>query len=392
MRFTGRSILVISPDFPYPPNHGGRVDIWNCIKALKSIGFSVDLAATVKESPRHEEIEHIKSYIRTVHCCRRKNRIIDMFSLLPLQTKSRKGLKAIRLNAEYDVVLLETEYTYLILGNPTLRAKARVARIQNNEQLYFKELCRAAGIGIPKLYYYLESLRFGRVSRLIRGQVASMMFISRDEHIAFRDKHPEINSVVLPPCLTNQTFIAHRQDSKKVLFVGSFFMVNNREALMWYIKNVHPRLCGIEGYEFLVAGNSRGQDLGWLNKLTSAHSNIRVYDSPPDISPLYETCSIFVNPMLHGTGVKLKTVEAVQNGLPVVSTTIGNQGTGFRDEREILVADEPQMFADHVHRLLTSPWERRRTVMSAQEFLKNNYDQEKLLDRFLAPLLEGNNR
>jgi glycosyltransferase involved in cell wall biosynthesis len=391
MKFAGKSILVVSPDYPYPPNHGGRVDIWNRIKALKNIGFSIDLVATVKENPRREEIAYVESYVRTVYCCRRKNRIIDMFSLLPLQIKSRNKLKAIRLYAEYDIVLMESEYTYLILGNPTLRTKIRLVRILNNEQLYFKELCRAAGIGIRKLYYYLESLRFSRVSRLIRDQVDSMMFISRDEHIAFKDNHPEISSVVLPPCLTNQTFIAHCQDSKKVLFVGSFFMVNNREGLMWYVKNVHPLLCGIEGYEFLVAGNSRGQDLGWLNELTSSYSNIRAYNSPPDISPLYETCSVFVNPMLHGAGVKLKTVEAVQNGLPVVSTTIGNQGTGFRNGIHILVADEPEMFADHVRHLLMSPWERKRIVMSAQEFLKNNYDQEKLLAHFLSLLLESNN-
>ncbi|MFQ6009040.1 MAG: glycosyltransferase family 4 protein [Candidatus Zixiibacteriota bacterium] len=391
MKFVGRSILVVSPDFPYPPNHGGRVDIWNRIRALKNIGFTIDLVATVKVNPQSEDIEHVKSHVRTVYCCRRRNRIIDMLSLLPLQIKSRKGLKAIRLYAEYDIVLLEGEYTYLILGNSTLRTKVKIVRIHNNEQQYFKELCRSAGKGIRKLYYFLESLRLGRVSRLMRNQVAMMMFISRDEHTAFKNNHPEISSVVLPPCLTNQTFIVHGQDSKKVLFVGSFFMVNNREALVWYIKNVHPLLCAIEGYEFLVAGNSRGQDLGWLNELTSAYSNIRVYNSPPDISPLYETCSIFVNPMLHGTGVKLKTVEAVQNGLPVVSTTIGNQGTGFRHGTDILVADEPQMFADHVCRLLMNPQERKRIVASAQKFLKANYDQEKLLARFLSPLLECNN-
>ncbi|MFQ6008420.1 MAG: hypothetical protein ACE5K8_05635 [Candidatus Zixiibacteriota bacterium] len=73
-------------------------------------------------------------------------------------------------------------------------------------------------------------------------------------------------------------------------------------------------------------------------------------------------------------------------------TAINNRGVGFRDEREVLIVDESGMSADHGHRPLMNPWKRGWAVTSAQEFLKSNYEQKKLIDHCWAPVLGGVNR
>jgi glycosyltransferase involved in cell wall biosynthesis len=388
MKLIGKKILVVSPDFPFPPNHGGRVDIWNRIKVLKKIGFETDLVVTVKQSPDASEIDYIKSFVNNVALCRRRNRLFDLFSFFPLQIKSRKSLRNVRPGSDYDIILLESEYTYQILSNTNISARVRVGRIHNSERQYFRELCAASGIGIRKLYYFLESIRFGRMERLMSEHVPNLMFISPEEHAGFRNRFPHINSITLPPCVNDDPFSPPRSGKGKVLFLGSLFMVNNQQALNWYIKNVHPLLFDIDGYEFLVVGNSRGQSLRWLHDLRESYGRISIHDSPDDISPFYESASVFVNSMRYGTGVKLKTIEAIRKGLPVVSTTIGNQGTGLIDGEHILIADEPRLFAKHIRSLLFIRDTCQNLVVRAQEYISRHYRQEEILRNFLEPLLE----
>jgi hypothetical protein len=74
-----------------------------------------------------------------------------------------------------------------------------------------------------------------------------------------------------------------------------------------------------------------------------------------DPTPLYNSCAVFVNPMRAGAGVKLKSIHAIERCIPVVSTSIGNEGSGFRDPEHLKIADTAEGFIDAVTELLNSP-------------------------------------
>ena len=160
-------------------------------------------------------------------------------------------------------------------------------------------------------------------------------------------------------------------------------MVNNKEAIRFFIEKIHPLLNDIEDYTFIIAGNSKGEGIEWIKKLAANYSNINIIDSPESLDDIYANASVFVNPMLHGAGVKLKTVNAIVNGLPVVSTTIGNQGTGLEHGKHIYVADEPEKFAEYVRMLLNSKEKRQKIVEDSQKYIQLYYDQEKILSKYL---------
>lgn len=75
-----KTLLYINTDFVYPPNHGGRVDMWNRIRSLVEIGYSVDLVCTVKERPEEKYIRHVEQVVHKLYLCDRKNRLIDMLN------------------------------------------------------------------------------------------------------------------------------------------------------------------------------------------------------------------------------------------------------------------------------------------------------------------------
>ena len=201
INFNGKSILVITADFVYPPNHGGRVDVWNKLLCLKSLGFDIDLVTTVKEQPAKENINKVNMIVNRLILSHRKNKLADVFSFFPLQIKSRDNLKYINLKNEYDYVLLEGTYVVSILKNKTLRYKKLILRMHNDECVYFRELFQSEKVYWRKIYYWIESYKFNFIDKKIMNKVSNVMFISSDKLKKYKNKYHKINSYFLPSAI-----------------------------------------------------------------------------------------------------------------------------------------------------------------------------------------------
>ncbi|WP_303996450.1 glycosyltransferase family 4 protein [Megamonas hypermegale] len=380
--FKGKSILVVTSDFIYPPNHGGRVDVWNKILCLRSLGFNIDLIATIKENPSEKNLMIVRSVVDNLILVYRKNKIIDVFSFIPLQIKSRVNLKYINFDKKYDYISLEGTYVVSILENESLKVKHKMLRMQNDEAVYFRQLANSEKTYWKKFYYFTEALKFKFIDKKIVNNMSNIMFISYEELNKYKNKYKDINGYFMPAAI-EMKIKKQILNTKNVVCIGSLFMVNNKEAVQFYIEKIHPLLNDIKEYTFTIAGNSKGEGIEWIKKLASNYSNINIIDSPESLDDIYANASVFVNPMLHGAGVKLKTVNAIVNGLPVVSTTIGNQGTGLEHGKHIYVADEPEKFAEYVRMLLNSKEKRQKIVKDSQKYIQLYYDQEKILSKYL---------
>lgn len=382
-----KTILIVMGECPYPVNHGGRFDIWNKIRIFREMGFKIDLLMTLKDTKEYIENEAvIKNSVENVYWVKRKNSITQFFSLLPLQVTSRNKLREIVLKTRYDYVLLEGEYVYAIFFNKTLKYKNIMLRMHNNEVEYFKQLTESTGNIVRKIYYYTDYLKFKFCDSQIMCNIKNILFVSYKEKIFYEKKFNFINSIFLPP-VVKLNFKEEFSINKSVLFVGSLFMVNNQEAIKFYINNIHIHLTHmVKDYEFVIAGNSRGESLEWLTNMTSNDTNIKIYDTPKDLTTIYSKCRIFVNPMLHGAGVKLKTIEAIINGLPVVSTEIGNEGTGLKNSRDIFVSNDAKEILDYIYELLNNDELCKKLIFNGQKFLRENYKIKDILEGYIKKL------
>lgn len=385
VKFAGKKILVVAPDFPYPPNHGGRVDVWGRIKALRNLGFTIDLAATSKIEPTAAENAEVKKYVRTIYYCPRKNRLRHFISLRPLQIESRAPLADIAFDNLYDIALLESEYVLSVTENRSLSAGVFVIRLMDNSAVYFSELASSVNFGLRKIYFQCESWKFKGIERKVFDNIRNLMFISAAEFGDFTARYRDINAVFLPPAVDVDKMKEITSDTRNVLFIGSLFMANNLNGAIWYLQEVHPL---ISNYHLVIAGNTRGKGLSILKKETGTFNNVEIIESPAELSSLYESSAVFINPMRHGAGVKVKNIEAIRNGLPVVSTSAGNEGTGLIDGEEICVADDPKKFASYITELLQNRALRIQILKKAQQRLKRDYDQEKILDAYFTKILE----
>lgn len=376
MRAKKKTILVVSAFFPYPTLFGGAFDIWEKIKGLHDLGLEIHLLFTSKDQPKEQDIWEVKKYVSKIYSVPRKNRIIDLFSRSPLQLISRKGLKNINVGIDFDYVLLESEYVGLVLENESFKAKKYILRVHNDESKYFKELCNSTSNILKKAYFFSEEYKFKFLTKLLYNKIDRFWFISADELETFGKNS---NAIHLPPPI-NQSFVSRKLEGTKVLFIGALYMDNNLDAILWYLKNVHSDVADqVSDYELVIGGSTGNKGEAYFQTLFSKYDRVDLRLNIKSLESIYDLGSVFINPMRHGSGVKLKTINALVNGLPLVSTKIGSEGIGLIDRKMFFEANTSQEFIRDVVSVLKSE-EKSVTVFNAQDHLRRtNY--LKILER-----------
>lgn len=371
-------ILVVANDFPYPPSHGAAVDMWTRILILIEMGYTVDLLVSVREIPNEDRLKIVRQHVRNLWVVPRRGGLRSLWSIYPFQVRSRFDLRDVMLGHRYDVIILEAEYVAAFLNNSAAHQARLILRVHNEQVRYFRELAEGCASWWKKLYYYSESFKFLFFSPTVLRKCDFLWFISdseRREHI--RKHHQDKEKSMFVPTHVNPSGLRpYSSSGRTVLFIGTLTISHNSDAIAWYVEKVHPLLNDLVGYSFQVAGRTADQPITILKGLIEGQMNVSLEENPIVLDGLYQRAAVFVNPVIRGAGVKVKVVQALEAGLPVVSTSMGIEGTGFSDSIHLLVADTPQEFADCVRRLLLQPDLAKTLVRNAQAFLAERYDMK----------------
>ena len=160
----------------------------------------------------------------------------------------------------------------------------------------------------------------------------------------------------------------------KVLFVGALDYFPNIQALQWYTDHVHP-LVKIK-YQLLVAGRNPGSRVKEICQM----NGFTLISSPAKMQPILEQGILEIVPLLSGSGTRGKILEAASFNIPVLSTTLGAAGLGFIHQKNIVLADQPNDFANELENLLNQPERARSISINAKEYVKYFYYEEVVKD------------
>lgn len=147
----------------------------------------------------------------------------------------------------------------------------------------------------------------------------------------------------------------------------------NVDALRWYAEEISPRVRAVlpEFVTFVTGARPP------LSVQSLAGDGVVLSGFVHSIESLYRRARIAIAPILAGAGVKIKTIEALQYGVPVVATTVGAEGLPVIDGVDIDISDDPQTFADRIVALATQDetWMRRRAAI---EQTLARWDEERI--------------
>ena len=183
-------------------------------------------------------------------------------------------------------------------------------------------------------------------------------------------------------------YVAGGRDPDTMLFVGNFQHTPNIQALDWFTNEVLPRIVAQKpGATFVVVGSDPPDSLSYL----ANHPNIRLTGTVPDIRKPLEQYAVFVCPILSGSGIRVKLLEAFAAGIPVVSTRIGAEGLSTESGRICELADSPEDFAHATVKLLSDQTHATGLAARAREMVVRERDAEtatrQLLETYRRELL-----
>ena len=153
-------------------------------------------------------------------------------------------------------------------------------------------------------------------------------------------------------------------DERRVVFTGSMDWFPNEDAIRYFLNDIYPRLL-IDG-PLAVSVVGRNPSTA-LRRLAAQYPAVEITGAVEDVRPFIGRAAVYVVPLRIGGGTRIKILEAMAMGKPVVSTAVGAEGLPLTNGTDIVIADEPEAFARHVRRLLNDVQARQRLGAAARE-------------------------
>lgn len=157
---------------------------------------------------------------------------------------------------------------------------------------------------------------------------------------------------------------------KDILFYGAMNRTENSESALWFIENVMPLLkdCAIR---FVILGNKPPQELVKLSC-----DKIVVTGFVENVTPYFESSLCAAVPLLHGAGVKVKVLEALSAGIPVLTNEIGIEGIPAENEKEFFFCQTAEQYAKRIIEMLDDYSSFEQVSRNAQQMIAKHYNIE----------------
>jgi GT2 family glycosyltransferase/glycosyltransferase involved in cell wall biosynthesis len=373
-------VLFVSPYPIVPPVHGGAVFMNQTVRELAR-RTGIHLVVLLDYETELEAHQELRSVARSAAFhVRRDARTRALASIEPHAVREFRSQDVEWLihrqiyTRGIDVVQLD--YTVMAQYAADFR---QIPCVLFEHDIYFQSIARQLpGMRgwwsrVAARYEYLRALRFElrALPRLDRVQTCS-----RENAACLASFLPELAGRLDPDLragidTARYEFRAAGREPGTMLFLGSFRHLPNQEGLRWLYAHVLPRIhAAAPASRLLLVGSEPPPP----HALPHTEANVELVGFVGDVREPLSRCAVFLCPILSGSGVRVKLLEAFAAGIPVVSTRLGAEGLAERDGEICALADTPEEFAAAVLRLLADPAEAKRMAVRAREYVVRERD------------------
>lgn len=383
------SVLFLSPYAICPPIHGGGVFMHGTASALAS-RCRLHLIAVLDEEWQIRQHDSLVSRCASADFLVRPAAktftfgAIEPHAVIEFASADLEWMihRTVYLN-RVDVV--QIEYTNMAQYAGQFR---NIVTALFEHDVYFQSIGRGLakpGSAMRKAsaaFEYLRALRYElrALPKLDLVQVCSKD--NKDYLLSFLPSLKDRISDTLRAGIDTGRYTMHTgpRDQFTMLFLGSFRHVPNQEALDWFAKLVLPRVAERCPAAKLVI---IGSDPPPRHSLPVNDRNIEIRGFVENLHEPFARYAVFVCPILSGSGVRVKLLEAFCTGIPVVSTFLGAEGLTAVDGEICRLADDPNEFANRILELFDRPEEAAQMVRRAHTYVTGERDITRMTERLL---------
>ncbi|MBP1684722.1 MAG: glycosyl transferase group 1 [Deltaproteobacteria bacterium] len=411
------SLLILNLYMVYPPNSGAKVVIYNRIVELSKY-FRVTFCCLHENADDAAAAEHLREIADVVvaqGACRKRTLFRHVWDYLrnPCATGFADKLAAWFASADvhrllraepFDIVELHSSCWYH--RSVQTGSAVRVLVLHNDEREYYTERARVAwkrdGLRAGVRATLDATLVSWQERRAVRASDALVsLFPPTERWSRLGGTKPMLHNWGGIDCAYYRTVSSRRatvpapRRGATLVFIAALFVEAAIDAAARFADEAFPVVeQAFPGSRFLLVGDHRGNPT--IQRLVTQHKTIEATGLVPDVRPYLETADVVVVPIMHGSGIRYKLMEAMAAGKAIVSTEKGAEGLGLHHGDAILLATSVREMGPLVVELLRNAAKRRELEQRARTVAWERFDRvpghEQLAAWYLALLGRGRRR
>jgi glycosyltransferase involved in cell wall biosynthesis len=387
------NVVIVASELPYPPTAGNRIRTLNLVLRLARrhrILFIAHRNAEAEEANRFLGEKGIQTVLvnRTIPpksgLSFYARLVANLASPLPYSVAShssealRNAVRALPDRQRID--LWQAEATALIDALEDLDGAPKVVIAHNVESLIWQRYYEVESNPLKRWYIKQQWRKFERYEHRALAAASRVVAVSAQDARLIRERFGGQRVDVVDNGIDRSYFeaVQANRDPRQILFLGGFDWRPNRDAVELLLDQVFPAVRAAEPSARLCLVGRRPPET--LVRRVSTMTGVDLHADVPDVRPYLAQSGVMVVPLRIGGGSRLKILEALATGLPVVSTRVGAEGLELVAGREYIAADEPEAIARELLSCMRDPEPALAMAERSKRFVLDRYDWDTIAD------------
>jgi len=383
-------VLLVAPFLPYPSSSGGRIRIFHLLRGLAR-RHEVTLLTAVNNDDELDHVSAVEAYCRDVVTVMitetprpMRSHVANLLSATPYYRAVMSSMEfqaefgALMARQRFDVVQVELLHAAHMAAH--LRGVRKVLDMHNVESVLYRRLVKHLRPGLRRMLTWSDAVKLPAYQRRLIPEFDHCLAVSDPDAAELRRVVPGARITVIPNGVDPEEFFPQETvaEPNSLVFTASFTYPPNTEAMVYFCRDVLPRIrAAIPEARLSIVGQRPGPEVEALGRLPGVEVTGRV----PDVRPYLARAAVVVVPLRVGSGTRLKILEAMAMGRPVVSTSLGAEGLDVRPGHDLEIADGAAPFAAATVALLHDPDRRARLGIHARRTAMERYAWSVVADR-----------
>ena len=383
-------ILFLTNRLPHADVVGGHRLIYQRMEQLKNRGHWVGIAALVMDENR-QHLSQLQSKFDFAEAVPFQNpsftrRLFNDYlnPTLPAifwknhSPEMRKIVGNAVQQYQCDLVVAEfSEMGQYLYRNPYLSAVHKIVSCHRCLSDTFEKYIATKGVPLSiRLKSAVQLKRLQTYEFEMYNAMDHILTLTSEDRFTLLNGAPQLPISVVAPGIDinalNHVSKINKPTQPLLLMCGYFTDKSNRDAALWFIRSIWPR---IKKQHPSINCQFVGKGIGSeMRQAAEKDPQIELISEVEDLRPYRKGATIFINPMRLGSGLRVKILEAMGSGLPVVTTSLGAAGLPAQNGTNCFISDTPKGFANAISWLLTDTQLAGRMGARAKQMTTQQYN------------------